>query len=935
MDKVYERINWEDEPSISTPLAARLLNRVDYATNEIDNRVIVLDTGKANQVDELLDIKEVTYNSTTGVWTFTHQNGTVDTFDQNIEKIPVTFSMDENGVITMTTADGTTYTCDVGTLIKTYTFVNSENIQFTVTTDEQGNKSVTANVIDGSITRSKLDPDYLAQIDLSVASASASATAAGNSATAASGSATTASNKALDSEAYAIGTRNGTPVTSDDPAYENNSKYYAEHGASSLVGLTDTNISNPTDKQALVYDETSNKWVNADIEAGSLENLTDVDITNPEEGDIFTYNGETEKWENKQSVIGNTSDATPYLTRETNNGNRVGSKRVVKDLVGGSVVANQLLKDYKSLNTNGWDAFRGTVALNNDEVTLTCTNDNGYSNYYNNTFSKVSGHKYLVSLSYKVSKVTSYDIRFGSQSIRVTPSVENTYEDAKVIITSTETGDNLTVSSPYGSGTKNGDIITIKNYMIIDLTTMFGTTVADTLYSMEQATAGNGVALFRQLFSNDYYDYQTGSLVSVKPSAMVSGGKTYPISEVDLRGLLSLSNSKWVYDGDIRTCGGEITRKYGIVDLGTLNWVLDLNSNFMVLFKLAKAPSLPTLVANLLCAKYITTSSNNTFSIDKSVGLSSGSYVRIHDSTYTDAQTFKTAMSGVYLIYELATPTTEYVPAFSEIQDATENGTESFTDARTFPMPVAHHTDYPYGEISNIIFDVPNTRERQNITNRLGDLSKAIAEQNLEKYGYKIGDYFLGTEQTPYVYTLADLDTFYGGYSRNAIVNEHHLGVVVDTRANSKWDTTDASNGYVNSTLHTYLTGDVLNNIKADMIARFGGSTGLEHLISNSKLLTTGLNTWSWSSSVYISALTEAQVCGFSIFSGNNKQQGEGDTQLELFRKYKYSRVFSDSPIWLRSISSTSLACGIDNGGHLYAFTPTNSYKAVGLILLK
>lgn len=31
------------------------------------------------------------------------------------------------------------------------------------------------------------------------------------------------------SEAYAVGTRNGVPVSSSDPAYENNSKYYAEH----------------------------------------------------------------------------------------------------------------------------------------------------------------------------------------------------------------------------------------------------------------------------------------------------------------------------------------------------------------------------------------------------------------------------------------------------------------------------------------------------------------------------------------------------------------------------------------------------------------------------------------------------------------------------------------------------------------------------------
>lgn len=30
-------------------------------------------------------------------------------------------------------------------------------------------------------------------------------------------------------EAYAVGTRNGVPVTSSDPAYENNAKYYAEN----------------------------------------------------------------------------------------------------------------------------------------------------------------------------------------------------------------------------------------------------------------------------------------------------------------------------------------------------------------------------------------------------------------------------------------------------------------------------------------------------------------------------------------------------------------------------------------------------------------------------------------------------------------------------------------------------------------------------------
>ena len=54
-------------------------------------------------------------------------------------------------------------------------------------------------------------------------------------ATSASGSATTASNEALDAEAVALGTRNGTPVSSSDPYYQNNAKYYKDQ-AQAIVG---------------------------------------------------------------------------------------------------------------------------------------------------------------------------------------------------------------------------------------------------------------------------------------------------------------------------------------------------------------------------------------------------------------------------------------------------------------------------------------------------------------------------------------------------------------------------------------------------------------------------------------------------------------------------------------------------------------------------
>lgn len=42
MQKAYERIIWADFPSTKTALASRLLNRMDYAIDEIDNRVVEL-----------------------------------------------------------------------------------------------------------------------------------------------------------------------------------------------------------------------------------------------------------------------------------------------------------------------------------------------------------------------------------------------------------------------------------------------------------------------------------------------------------------------------------------------------------------------------------------------------------------------------------------------------------------------------------------------------------------------------------------------------------------------------------------------------------------------------------------------------------------------------------------------------------------------------
>lgn len=251
MDKAFINFTWKNTPSIDSPINATNLNSINNGLDIVDNRVIQLDANKADKSDFLQSLKTVSYAPSTGVWTFTYNNGTTTTVDQNVEKIPVSFSLSPQGILTMTTADGTQFTCDISTLIKTYTFNDSTVIDFTVTTTETGNKIIVADIVDGSITANKLQPNYLADVTTQAQNASGSANSALSSANSAAADALLAQSyavgnsgvrsgentdnakyykeqAALDGEAWTRGTRAGLPVPSSDETYENNSKYFSE-----------------------------------------------------------------------------------------------------------------------------------------------------------------------------------------------------------------------------------------------------------------------------------------------------------------------------------------------------------------------------------------------------------------------------------------------------------------------------------------------------------------------------------------------------------------------------------------------------------------------------------------------------------------------------------------------------------------------------------
>lgn len=217
LNKVYTRINWEDYPSENTDLDAYNLNQMDSAIDALDNRIISQDALKVDKSAINGNIADWTMDETTGIITITKYNGEKIIFDLNIEKIPVGFSMSDDGIITMTTEDGTQFTADIGSMIPVLTFEDSSTIAVSVTGTGK-NKTYSFSIKTGSVTDAMLQPNYLADIRVESANASAYAQSANA--------------KSVLSESYAIG---GTGTREGEDT--DNAKYYMEQAKQQTGGI--------------------------------------------------------------------------------------------------------------------------------------------------------------------------------------------------------------------------------------------------------------------------------------------------------------------------------------------------------------------------------------------------------------------------------------------------------------------------------------------------------------------------------------------------------------------------------------------------------------------------------------------------------------------------------------------------------------------------
>ena len=110
-----------------------------------------------------------------------------------------------------------------------------------------------------------------------------------------------------------------------------------------------------------------------------------------------------------------------------------------------------------------------------------------------------------------------------------------------------------------------------------------------------------------------------------------------------------------VYHGTVDPVTGQLTVDWASVDMGSLSWSRNATYNVMYAYVAGKAKGR----GNLICSNYKTAELYYEYlSSGEISGALNNNAINVKDDAYTSAADFKTAMNGVQLVYELATPLT-------------------------------------------------------------------------------------------------------------------------------------------------------------------------------------------------------------------------------------------------------------------------------------
>lgn len=198
------------------------------------------------------------------------------------------------------------------------------------------------------------------------------------------------------------------------------------------------------------------------------------------------------------------TDTTPYLFKAVGD---VYGDRLEDKIVGGTVAWNQMVRDGNFTDASSWITSNATMTVSNNIGTVTQNNSSGYINQIVKT---VKGHRCLAMLDIKGVAGKKYAFN----GIFADFVVDGTWQTKMGMFTASGANTYLVIHQVGEDGFPAE--WQIRNVCIFDLTQMFGSTIADYIYSLEQSQAGAGVAWFKKLFPKDYYAYNAGELLSVE-----------------------------------------------------------------------------------------------------------------------------------------------------------------------------------------------------------------------------------------------------------------------------------------------------------------------------------------------------------------------------------------------------------------------------------
>lgn len=367
-----------------------------------------------------------------------------------------------------------------------------------------------------------------------------------------------------------------------------------------------------------------------------------------------------------------------------------GAKVMDVKMVGGkSVAAHQYIDGFAEPFGHGYE-----YTDDNDYYNVTFTASNGRFRWI--SLAVIKGHKYYQSLILQVVSGGSVD---GANYLGIPWNFAVTKADGTVkkdaVISCTDNVNSLIQVSNIADSDGNFATCRInkKSVRLIDLTQMFG--------------AGNEPTLeqCREIFVNDYYPYNTGTLVSADVTDVQVGDKLIQLpNSISLKSAGSVCDSLEFYEADGKYYQKH-TQRVGVVDLGTLSWYLKEEYGRYIVLNWSQDGTQNIFGGNpnMLCAKYSYKMITNTYTQGQAKGIcvnnsyaSNLSSIYIDDCDYTDLNEFEAAMQGVLLYYELATPivtVTEVDNRFDAV-DCKAGDKITFVGNSDYPLPVPNEEEY-------------------------------------------------------------------------------------------------------------------------------------------------------------------------------------------------------------------------------------------------